>query len=88
LSTTQALEANTALSQYLLLAQCPEGVCRLEEPMSGPKGGVGGGGGSSSSSSRPPWVGFWKVASGAPVWGVQPLNQGDETVRRIPYPDN
>ena len=81
LSTSQALEANTALSQYLLLAQCPEGACRLEEPMSGPGGGGGGG-------SRPPWVGFWKVASGAPVWGVQPLNQGDETVRRIPYPDN
>jgi hypothetical protein len=34
------------------------------------------------------WVGFWKVASGAPVWGMKPLNQGDETVMQIPYPDN
>jgi hypothetical protein len=35
------------------------------------------------------WVGFWKVPSGAPLWGMKPLNAGpDDYVQRLEYPYN
>ena len=37
-------------------------------------------------TQRPDWVGFWKVASDTPVWGMRPLNQGDTSVMKLPYP--
>ena len=73
LSDKQVLESNTTLAKYLLLANAPDKKGILVESM---------------EKRDTKWVGFWKVASDAPVWGMRPLNQGDENVLSLAYPNN
>ena len=35
--------------------------------------------------NKPDWVSFWKVPSGAPVWGLKPIDLGDN-INRLKYP--
>lgn len=72
LSAKQVLEADTILSKYMLLSNTPDAKMGVIEPL----------------ETRPNWVGFWKVPSDAPVYGLRPINLGDQSVMKIPYPTN
>lgn len=72
LSARQVLEADTILSKYMLLSNTPDAKMGVIEPL----------------ETRPNWVGFWKVPSDAPVYGLRPINLGDQSVMKIPYPTN
>lgn len=92
LSSQQVLEGNTILSKYFLLSiggnketenkdtthfhitktNHYDGVGVVEPLVVTPSD----------------WTGFWKVPSGAPVWGMRPLNLGDDSVLKLSYPDN
>ena len=61
LSATQALEADTILSKYMVLANAPEDVTETLVPM----------------TPKPSWVSFWRVPSQAPVWGLKPNYLGN-----------
>jgi hypothetical protein len=71
MSPTQVLESPIIISKYLLLANAPDAKMGVIEPM----------------KDKPNWVSFWKVPSGAPVWGLNPIDLGDN-VPRLKYPDN
>jgi hypothetical protein len=71
LSPNQVLESSIIISKYLLLANAPDAKMGVIEPM----------------KDKPNWVNFWKVPSGAPVWGLQPIDLGDN-VPRQKFPDN
>lgn len=62
LSAQQALEANTILSKYMLLALSPDSEYGVVE---------------SKEASNPNWINFWSVPSNAPVWGIKPNYLGD-----------
>ena len=61
MSVEQVLKGNFILAKYLLLASAPDSHIGVIEPL----------------TSKPDWVGFWKVPSGAPMWGLMPLGLGD-----------
>lgn len=69
MSATQILESRTILCKYLLLSSAPDAHMGVIEPMKPDK----------------KWVSFWKVPSGAPVWGLKPNDLGNR-VPKIPYP--
>jgi len=71
LSPVQVLESHIIISKYLLLANAPDAKMGVIEPM----------------EDKPNWVNFWKVPSGAPVWGLQPIDLGDN-VPKLKYPNN
>ena len=35
--------------------------------------------------NKPNWVSFWDVPSDAPVWGLKPIDLGDN-INRLEYP--
>ena len=70
LSHKEVLESNTIIGNYLLLYNSPDAKAGdILEPL----------------ESKPDWVGFWKVPSGAPNWGLEPQNLGNG-VQQIAYP--
>ena len=70
LSHKEVLESNTIIGNYLLLYNSPDAKAGdVLEPL----------------ESKPDWVGFWKVPSGAPNWGLEPQNLGNG-VQQIAYP--
>jgi len=69
MSTRQVLESDTIIGNYFLLSVGPEKEQGILEPL----------------EIKPNWTSFWKVPSDAPVWGLMPLNLGDN-VNKIPYP--
>lgn len=69
MSPAQVLETHVIISKYLLLANAPDAKMGVIEPL----------------KNKPDWVSFWKVPSGAPVWGLQPIDLGDP-VPREKYP--
>ena len=69
MSTRQVLESNTIIGNYLLLSVGPENDQGILEPL----------------QMDPKWVGFWRVPSGAPVWGLKPIDLGDN-INMIKYP--
>lgn len=69
LSEKQVLESNTIIGNYLLLANAPCKDSYVLEPL----------------EMKPNWVGFWKVPSGAPNWGLKPNFLGDN-ISREKYP--
>jgi hypothetical protein len=71
LSPNQVLESSIIISKYLLLANAPDAKMGVIEPM----------------KDKPNWVSFWKVPSGAPVWGLQPIDLGDNVPQQN-FPDN
>jgi len=69
MSPRQVLESNTIIGNYLLLSVGPEKDQGILEPL----------------QMEPKWVGFWRVPSGAPVWGLKPIDIGNN-VNMIKYP--
>jgi hypothetical protein len=69
MSPRQVLESNTIIGNYLLLSVGPENDQGILEPL----------------QVDPKWVGFWRVPSGAPVWGLKPIDLGNN-INMIKYP--
>ena len=70
MSPTQVLESSLIISKYLLLSNIPKTPSGTIEAM----------------KERPNWVNFWRVPSGAPVWGLKPIDLGND-VPIEHYPD-
>jgi hypothetical protein len=71
MSPKQVLEGNMIISKYLLLANDKNSKPGIIEAL----------------NDKPKWVSFWKVPSGAPVWGLQPIDLG-YNVPKEKYPKN
>ncbi len=69
-SPKQVLESDTIIGNYLLLSIGPEEKAGILEPL---------------ETDTKNWVGFWKLPSGAPYYGLKPADVGDN-VRRVSYP--
>ena len=69
LSPQQVLESDTIIGNYLLLSNTPNKEVNILEPYNKDK----------------KWVGFWKVPSGAPVWGLKQNFLGDN-LQTLKYP--
>lgn len=65
LSPNQILESKFILAKYMLLALAPDSHLGVIEPL----------------ENKPNWVSFWKVPSGAPVWGLKPIDLGNYVPR-------
>jgi hypothetical protein len=65
MSVSQVLQGNFILAKYLLLASAPDSHLGVIETM----------------KEKPDWVSFWKVPSGAPVWGLKPIDLGNHVPR-------
>ena len=69
MSPDQVLESNIIISKYILLANAPDSPNGVIEPM----------------KKKEDWVSFWRVPSGAPVWGMKPNDLGNN-VPKEKYP--
>lgn len=69
MSPRQVIESETIIGNYLLLSIGPEAKQGILEPL----------------EIEPNWVGFWKVPSGAPYYGLKPDYLGDN-ISKIKYP--
>jgi hypothetical protein len=73
LSQKQAMESDTIIGNYLLLANSSEqGILEPLEPLT-------------NKAIENKFVGFWKIPSGAPMWSLKPNFLGDN-LQKIPYP--
>ena len=61
MSQEQVVQGNFILSKYILLANAPDSHVGVIEPL----------------QSKPKWVSYWRVPSGAPVWGLKPIDLGN-----------
>lgn len=61
MSQKQVLEGNTLISKYLLLSIVPHGENGILEPL----------------ENKPDWIKYWSVPSQAPVWGLKPIDLGN-----------
>jgi len=73
LSPEQVIGSNTIIAKYIVIANAPVGSASTSTI--------------ESMKNKPNWVSFWKVPSGAPVWGLNPIDLGDN-LRKLKYPDN
>jgi hypothetical protein len=71
LSETQVLESRVIICKYILLAIAPDAKMGVIEPF----------------KDKPNWVSFWKVPSGAPVYGMKPEFLPDDSIQ-LKHPDN
>jgi hypothetical protein len=69
MSTKQVLESDTIIGNYLLLSIAPEDKQGILEPL----------------EIKPKWVGFWKIPSDAPYYGLKPNYLGNN-LNKLPYP--
>jgi len=69
MSTKQVLDSDTIIGNYFLLSIGPEDGQGILEPL----------------EVEPKWVGFWKIPSGAPYYGLKPNFLGDNLIK-MPYP--
>ena len=69
-SPRQVLESDTIIGNYLLLSIGPEQGQGILEPL---------------EVDTKSWVGFWKIPSSAPYYGLKPNFLGDN-LTRLPYP--
>ena len=81
MSPQQVLEGNMIISKYILLANIPGSNMNIVEKMINKKGRT------LKEFFKEKWIRFWQVPSGAPVWGMKPLNLG-YYVRGEKYPEN
>lgn len=72
LSEKQVLHTDTIIGNYILVNMPPSKSGNLLEPIS-------------NKAVEDEFVSFWKVPSGAPVWGLKPYGLGDN-VPKIKYP--
>jgi len=75
LSAKQALQSNTIIGNYLLLANSSDCKTGILEPMAP----------SQNKNTTNSFVGFWKVPLQAPYWGLKPNFLGDN-LQKMPYP--
>ena len=69
----QVLDSDTIIGNYILLSLSPEkGILEPLEP-------------ETNKATEKQFVGFWKIPSSAPNYGLKPSNLGDH-VDKIPYP--
>jgi hypothetical protein len=68
MSPEQVLKGNFILAKYMLLSSAPDSHLGVIEPL----------------TDKPDWISYWKVPSGAPVWGLKPNDLGDH-VPRLKY---
>lgn len=69
MSPTQILESKMIISKYLLISNAPDAKIGAIEPL----------------NEQKKWVSFWKVPSGAPLWGLKPNDLGNH-VPKISHP--
>ena len=69
-SPREIIESDTIIGNYLLLSIGPEEKPAFLEPL---------------ETDTKSWVGFWKVPSNSPYFGLKPSGVGDN-VRRLKYP--
>jgi hypothetical protein len=69
MSPEQVLQSTIIISKYILLANAPDAPAGVIEPL----------------KQKEDWVSFWRVPSGAPVWGLQPIDLGNHVPRET-YP--
>ena len=65
MSAEQILNSKFILAKYILLASAPDSQLGVIEPL----------------TDKPDWISFWRVPSGAPVWGLKPNDLGDHVPR-------
>jgi len=65
MSALQIFESQFILAKYILLASAPDSHLGVIEPL----------------ENKPNWVSFWKVPSGAPIWGLKPIDLGNYVPR-------
>jgi hypothetical protein len=85
LSIQQLLESNMIVSKYLLLANAPDaksGGGVLENIKNEYSNYT-----KENRKVKKEYVSFWNVPSGAPLYGLQPLDLGDK-VPKLSYPNN
>jgi hypothetical protein len=75
LSAKQAMESNTIIGNYLLLANSGDSKTGILEPLAP----------SQNKETTGQFVGFWRVPSQAPYWGLKPNFLGDN-LQKASYP--
>jgi hypothetical protein len=76
MSEEQVLESDTIIGNYILLSIAPgeQGILKPTEPLI-------------NKNVENNFVGFWRVPSDAPYYGLKPNNLGDN-LQMIPYPES
>ena len=75
LSPKQVVESKVIIGKYILLANAPDANQGVIEPLSNKKW-------------FPNWVSYWRVPSGAPLWGLKPNDLGNHLVQEKYYDKN
>ena len=65
MSAQQVVQGRFILAKYILLASAPDSHLGVIEPL----------------QNKPDWVSYWRVPSGAPVWGLKPIDLGNDVPR-------
>jgi hypothetical protein len=65
MSVKQIFDSEFILAKYILLALAPDSHLGVIEPL----------------ENKPNWVSYWRVPSGAPVWGLKPIDLGNYVPR-------
>ena len=74
MSPKQVMESDTIIGNYILLSQTEEkGILEPMEPIT-------------NNAIENRFVGFWKIPSAAPNYGLKPNFLGDN-LQKIPYPE-
>jgi hypothetical protein len=76
MSAMQIFESQIILAKYILLALAPDSHLGVIEPFNYDNNKH-----RHKHSHKPDWVSFWKVPSGAPVWGLKPIDLGNYVPR-------
>jgi hypothetical protein len=72
LSAKQVLQSNTIIGNYLLLTNSPDGQTGILEPLAP----------SQNKQTKNEFVGFWRVPSQAPYYGLKPNFLGDNLQKK------
>jgi hypothetical protein len=72
LSAKQVLQSNTIIGNYLLLTNSPDGQTGVLEPLAP----------SQNKQIKNEFVGFWRVPSQAPYYGLKPNFLGDNLQKK------
>ena len=72
MSPRQVVESKVILGKYILLANAPDAKQGVIEPL----------------ETLPNWVSYWRVPSGAPLWGLKPNDLGNHLIQEKHYDKN
>ena len=74
MSAKQVLESDTIIGNYALISLSKDGgVLEPLEPIT-------------NKAIENEFVGFWRTPLDAPVYGLKPIDLGDN-IRKVPYPE-